>query len=208
MGNFFLDNKDIQFLFDELDMKELARIQELDAENGSADYVPVDELDAADNYRRILEIVGEVAADTIAPNAEAIDRGSHDLKEDGTVNRIALPAIFNPEDLNALELALQLRERCGARVVVCSMGPPSAADILRHDLMGKIDQASIGDDAKDDPLHRPDVAIGRTEISREGNEWCLHHRRSFYKQAMNSSSTQAHFRHIIRLPQKYNYFSL
>jgi alkylation response protein AidB-like acyl-CoA dehydrogenase len=85
VGNFFLDNKDIQFLFDELDLKELARLQELDAENGNADYVPVDEADAVDNYRRVLEIVGEVAANTVAPNAEAIDRGSHDLKPDGTV---------------------------------------------------------------------------------------------------------------------------
>ena len=85
MGNFFLDNKDIQLLFEQTDMKELARIQELDAENGEADYVPVDEEDTVDNYRRILEIVGQIAADTIAPNAETIDRGGHELKDDGTV---------------------------------------------------------------------------------------------------------------------------
>jgi alkylation response protein AidB-like acyl-CoA dehydrogenase len=85
VGNFFLDNKDIQLLFDELDMKELARIQELDAENGAADYVPLDEEDTVDNYRRVLEIVGQIAAETIAPNAEAIDHDGHALNADGTV---------------------------------------------------------------------------------------------------------------------------
>jgi len=56
------------------------------------------------------------------------------MKADGTVNRAALPAIFNPEDLNALELALQLRERYGGSVTVATMGPPKAADILRYSL--------------------------------------------------------------------------
>ena len=53
MANFFLDNEDIRFLFDYYDLKELARAQELDTENGDADYVPVDEEDAIDNYRNI-----------------------------------------------------------------------------------------------------------------------------------------------------------
>ena len=53
------------------------------------------------------------------------------MKEDGTVNRAALPAIFNPEDLNALEAALEIRDRCGAAVAVVTMGPVSACDVLR-----------------------------------------------------------------------------
>ena len=53
------------------------------------------------------------------------------MKPDGTVNRAALPAIFNPEDLNALELALQLKDRFGAHVVAATMGPPNAAKIRR-----------------------------------------------------------------------------
>lgn len=85
MGNFFLDNQDIQFLFDYMDLKELARIQELDAENGDADYAPIDEADMVDNYRRVLEIVGQVAAETIAPNAEKVDEEGNRLNEDGTV---------------------------------------------------------------------------------------------------------------------------
>ena len=56
------------------------------------------------------------------------------MKDDGTVNRAALPAIFNPEDLNALEMALQVREQHGGRVTVLTMGPPRAAEILREGL--------------------------------------------------------------------------
>ncbi|NOX53941.1 MAG: hypothetical protein GXP27_05775 [Planctomycetes bacterium] len=85
MANFFLDNEDILFLFDHIDLKELARIQEEDTDNGEADYVPVDEEDAVDNYRRVLEIVGQIAAETIAPHAEPIDREGNTLNPDGTV---------------------------------------------------------------------------------------------------------------------------
>ncbi|MBN2581337.1 MAG: acyl-CoA dehydrogenase family protein [Pirellulales bacterium] len=88
MANFFLDNDDIQFLFHHLDLAELARIQEDDfarKDNGQADYVPEDAADAVDNYRRILEILGEVAAEMLAPNAETIDREGNLLNENGTV---------------------------------------------------------------------------------------------------------------------------
>ena len=68
VGNFFLDNQDIQFLFDHIDLQELATLHELHAQNDDADYVPEDAADCVDNYRRSLEIVGSVAADTIFPN--------------------------------------------------------------------------------------------------------------------------------------------
>ncbi|NUQ62139.1 MAG: acyl-CoA dehydrogenase family protein [Pirellulales bacterium] len=85
MGNFFLDNQDIQFLFNTMDLKALARIQELDAENGDADYVPIDDEDTVDNYRRVLEIAGQVAGETIAPNAEQVDEEGNQLNDNGTV---------------------------------------------------------------------------------------------------------------------------
>jgi len=85
VGNFFLDNEDILFLFDHIDLKELARIQEEDTANGQADYAPVDEEDAVDNYRRVLEITGQLAAEVIALNAEQVDREGNTLNEDGTV---------------------------------------------------------------------------------------------------------------------------
>ena len=85
MGNFFLDNQDILLHFEQMDLKELARLQEEDADNGNADYVPVDEADMVDNYRRILEIAGQIASETIAPNAEDVDREGNTLNDNGTV---------------------------------------------------------------------------------------------------------------------------
>lgn len=61
--------------------------------------------------------------------------GKDAMKEDGTVNRAALPAIFNPEDLNALEQALQLKDNNpGTTITLLTMGPPRAADIIREGL--------------------------------------------------------------------------
>ena len=54
------------------------------------------------------------------------------MKDDGTVNRAALPAIFNPEDLNALETALRIRDEHGGTVTVVTMGPPKAGEVLRE----------------------------------------------------------------------------
>ncbi|MBM3188009.1 MAG: electron transfer flavoprotein subunit beta/FixA family protein [Chloroflexi bacterium] len=65
------------------------------------------------------------------------------MKEDGTVNRAALPAIFNPEDLNALEMALQVKERYGGQVTVVTMGPPRAADLLRDALTRGADRVIL-----------------------------------------------------------------
>ncbi len=70
------------------------------------------------------------------------------MKEDGTVNRTALPAIFNPEDLNALEMALQLRAAHGGRVTALSMGPPKAADVLRECLYRGADRAVLVTDRR------------------------------------------------------------
>jgi electron transfer flavoprotein beta subunit len=53
------------------------------------------------------------------------------MNDDGTVNRSALPAIFNPEDLNALELALQIKDKFGGKITVITMGLPAAGAILR-----------------------------------------------------------------------------
>ena len=65
------------------------------------------------------------------------------MKADGTVNRAALPAIFNPEDRNALEAALRVREACGGTVAVVTMGLPAACAILRTALMCGADEAYL-----------------------------------------------------------------
>lgn len=59
--------------------------------------------------------------------------GPDAMKPDGTVNRGKLPTIFNPDDLHALELALNIKDRVpGTEVVVLTMGPQKAADIIRE----------------------------------------------------------------------------
>jgi len=70
------------------------------------------------------------------------------MNDDGTVNRGALPAIFNPEDLNALELALQIKDHHGGRVTVITMGPPGAARILREALYRGADDAILVTDPR------------------------------------------------------------
>ena len=61
--------------------------------------------------------------------------GKDAMKADGTVNRAALPAIYNPEDLNALEQALRLKDRFeGSTVTIVTMGPGRAAEIIRESL--------------------------------------------------------------------------
>jgi len=59
--------------------------------------------------------------------------GKDAMKADGTVNRSALPAIFNPEDLHALEQALRVKDRIAdAEIYILTMGPPRAAEIIRE----------------------------------------------------------------------------
>jgi electron transfer flavoprotein beta subunit len=65
------------------------------------------------------------------------------MTKDGTMNRNALSAIFNPEDLNALEMAIQIRERHGGTVTVITMGPPKAAGILREALWRGADKVVL-----------------------------------------------------------------
>lgn len=65
------------------------------------------------------------------------------MKADGTVNRAALPAIFNPEDLNALEMALTIRDRIGTEVHVVTMGPPKAVEVLKHALYMGADRVAL-----------------------------------------------------------------
>jgi electron transfer flavoprotein beta subunit len=68
---------------------------------------------------------------------------SNAMTEDGTVNRAELPLIFNPEDLSALELAIQIKEKFGGKVTAITMGLPSASAILRESLYRGADQAVL-----------------------------------------------------------------
>ncbi|MGI6073042.1 MAG: electron transfer flavoprotein subunit beta/FixA family protein [Fermentimonas sp.] len=70
--------------------------------------------------------------------------GKDAMKADGTVNRAALPAIFNPEDLNALEQALDIKDKYpGSRITILTMGPGRAAEILREGLFRGADDGVL-----------------------------------------------------------------
>ena len=85
MPNFFLDNDDIQFQFNRMDLREVVRLVEDDYTQAQAEpTAPADYDDAKDNYRRILELVGEIAGDFVEPRAAQVDLdGPH--FDDGTV---------------------------------------------------------------------------------------------------------------------------
>jgi electron transfer flavoprotein beta subunit len=70
------------------------------------------------------------------------------MTPEGTVNRAALPAVFNPEDLNALEMALGVKDREGGEVIALTMGPPSAMEVLREALYRGADRAILLTDRK------------------------------------------------------------
>ena len=70
------------------------------------------------------------------------------MNDDGTVKRSALPAVFNPEDLNALEMALQIKDRFGGHVTVVTMGLPAAAGILRDSLYRGADDVILVTDRR------------------------------------------------------------
>lgn len=70
--------------------------------------------------------------------------GKDAMTAEGTVNRAALPAIFNPEDLNALEQGLKLKEMYpGSKVTLLTMGPPRAAEVIREGLYRGADSGVV-----------------------------------------------------------------
>jgi electron transfer flavoprotein beta subunit len=75
--------------------------------------------------------------------------GKDAMKADGTVNRAVLPAIFNPEDLNALEFALNVKDKVkNAEVIVLTMGPFRAAEIIRESMYRGADKGYLITDRK------------------------------------------------------------
>jgi electron transfer flavoprotein beta subunit len=75
--------------------------------------------------------------------------GKDAMKADGTVNRAALPAIFNPEDLNALEQALRIKDRFPeSTITIVTMGPGRAAEIIREGMYRGADNGVLLTDRK------------------------------------------------------------
>lgn len=70
--------------------------------------------------------------------------GKDAMKEDGTINRGALPAIFNPEDLNSLEQALRIKDKFpGTTITMLTMGPGRAAEIIREGMFRGADNGYL-----------------------------------------------------------------
>jgi len=86
MANFYIDNDDIQFLFRHMDLGELARICEENFKFSTEfDYAPSSADEAVQNYAMVLDSLGQLSADFIAPRAEDVDRQGNTLNEDGSV---------------------------------------------------------------------------------------------------------------------------
>ena len=83
MANFFLDNKDLKYHLSHPLMRKIVELKERNyAEKDLYDYAPQNFEDAMDSYERVMEIIGGVCADVIAPNAEGVDHeGPHVIND-------------------------------------------------------------------------------------------------------------------------------
>jgi alkylation response protein AidB-like acyl-CoA dehydrogenase len=88
MGNFYRDNYDIEFLFRHIDLKVLAELSEEGFKFASEfDSAPADADEAVQNYEMVLDSLGQLSGEFIAPRAEDVDRQGNTLNEDGSVTR-------------------------------------------------------------------------------------------------------------------------
>jgi len=80
MANFYIDNKDLKFHLEHPQMEKLVRLKEKDyIDKEKYDYAPLDYEDTMDSYEKVMEIVGEICGDIIAPNAEDVDHDGPSL---------------------------------------------------------------------------------------------------------------------------------
>jgi len=87
MANFYNDNDDIKFLLNHIDLDQLAQLVEEDFRFANDfDYAPADADEAIQNYSMVLDSLGQLSADFIAPRAEDVDRQGNTLNADGTVS--------------------------------------------------------------------------------------------------------------------------
>jgi alkylation response protein AidB-like acyl-CoA dehydrogenase len=86
MANFFNDNQDLKFHLHHPLMKKIVALKEKDFEDKDKyDYAPIDFEDAMDSYEKALEIIGEISADIVAPNAESVDHDGPQLIDNEVV---------------------------------------------------------------------------------------------------------------------------
>ena len=84
MDNFYLDNPELRFHLTHPLMKKIVALKERNyIDKAHYDYAPVDFEDAMDSYDKVLEIVGDICANIISPNAESVDQEGPELGEKG-----------------------------------------------------------------------------------------------------------------------------
>jgi hypothetical protein len=84
--NFYQDNEDIQLSFKHLNWQRIVSLHERDFKDSERyAYAPENTDDAVDNYQRVLNVLGEIAAEYIAPRSEEVDLSGASLEE-GTVS--------------------------------------------------------------------------------------------------------------------------
>ena len=104
MANFFLDNKDLQYHLEHPLMRKIVELKERNfSEKDLYDYAPQNYEDAMDSYRRVMQIVGEVCGDVIAPNAEGVDHEGPRVENDRVI--YASGTIENMKAVNAAGLS-------------------------------------------------------------------------------------------------------
>ena len=87
MANFYKDNEDIQFLMKHINLGELAEFTEEGFHFADEfDYAPANAEEAIENYKMVLDSLGQLSGDFIAPRSEDVDREGNTLNEDGTVS--------------------------------------------------------------------------------------------------------------------------
>lgn len=126
MSNFYTDNPDIEKTIDALDLSEVATLLEQDFAFAKAyDFAPTSAADAIDNYKRALEVCGDIIGNRIASTAEETDRVGNILKEDGSVTyapgiklavellgRARLAGCTIPYDLGGLNMPCTILTAC------------------------------------------------------------------------------------------------
>jgi len=113
MPNFFTENQDILFHFDNLNLEEVVQIMENDYnETKEYNYAPVDYADAVENYKKVLEIVGDIAGNFIAQRAASVDEAGNTVKNGKVIYSKGLKE--NLEQLSKAELmAIEFPRRFG-----------------------------------------------------------------------------------------------
>lgn len=103
MSNFYKDNRDIELTIDALGLEEVATLLEEDFKFAKEyDFAPKDAADAIDNYKRALDVCGDICGNRIEPTAEETDNVGNILEEDGSVT-------YTP----GIKLAMDLLGRSG-----------------------------------------------------------------------------------------------